>query len=212
MTTNTTRRACLKAAPAAAIAAVIPTSIAASAANPQWAQVRSTFLNVHQRVERAAEDHNRMELEQSAFDDSRPTREVTYTEEGWTIENEGMKIEAAPKEATFTLTVQSAGHAPQYLKETPEFAAFIAELDAWKANYREQAHLRGWDAIEAEWEAAVDAKVIAWREMVACPVNTISDLAEKARLARMDEWPDEDELNRLLDGIEGDIARIAGRA
>lgn len=212
MTTTTTRRACLKAAPAAAIAAAFPASIAARAANPQWQQVRSTFLNVHQRVQRAAEAHNRMELEQTAFDDSPPTREVTYTEEGWTIENEGMKIEAAPKEVTFTLTGQSADHAPRYLKETPEFAAFTAELDAWKASYREQAHLRGWQAIEAEWEAAVDAKVIAWREMVACPVNTISDLAEKARLARMDEWPDEDELNRLLDGLESDMARMGGQA
>lgn len=75
-----------------------------------------------------------------------------------------------------------------------------------------EAQLRGCDAIEAEWEAAVDAKVIAWREIVACPVNTIADMAEKVRLARSDEWPDEDELNRLLDGIQSDIARIAGRA
>lgn len=212
MTTTTTRRACLKAAPAAAFAAAIPTSIAASNMNPQWARARLNFLNVRKRVEDAAEAHTRMELEQSAFEKGAPTRVVTYTEKGWAVHNEGMKIEAAAKEVTHTLTGQTARHVTQYLKETPEFAAYAAELDAWKASYREQAKIRGWDAIEAEWETAVDAKVIAWRAMVACPVNTISDMAEKARLARMDEWPDEDELNRLLDGIEGDIARIAGRA
>lgn len=210
LTTN--RRTLLGALPATAVAVAIPTSIAAKAAKLQWTQARSRFLDAHQRVERAAEAHTRLEREQSAFAKDAPEREVTYTEKGWTIERNGMKVDMPAKDAQFVLTRGNVDHAPKYLKETPEYAAFVAEVGKWNASYRAQAQIRGWDGIEAEWDAAVDAKIDAWREMVACPVNNAKDMAEKVRLARSDEWPDEAELNRLLDALEGDMARIGRQA
>lgn len=208
---NTTRRALLGALPATAVAVAIPTTLAAKTTNRQWMQARAKFLDVHQRVERAAEAHTQMENEQVAFAKA-PTREVTYTEEGWSIQKEGMKIEAAAKDETFVLTRGNLRHATTSLKDTPEYAAFVEELAQWDANYRAQGRLRGWEAVEAEWEAAVDAKIMAWREMVDCPVNNARDMAEKVRLARMDEWPDENELNRLLDGLQADMNRVSASA
>jgi hypothetical protein len=93
------------------------------------------------------------------------------------------------------------------MKATPEYAAFIAAMDEWKAGREAYAEQRGWKAVQQEWEDALDAQTVAWSALIACPVQTTSQVAEKLTLARK-VFIGDDEASQLLDSVSTDLTLI----
>jgi hypothetical protein len=206
MKNTTTRRSLLKAAPATVLIAAIPAvgSAATPAENVDWKKAKAAFRAADERMEAAGLAHNAMEDEQGAYSKTAPERYLTYTEEGFLIAEDGVRVEAQPREARFVLTRLNIHHATNAMKNTPEFAAFAAELATWRAQYDARAQERGWDA-------SIDARCEALRALVACPVGSAQHVAEKLEIARLGYVSDE-EAELLLDGVSADLARLTGRA
>jgi hypothetical protein len=208
MTIQTNRRAILAGIPAAALVATIPGTLkAAPLDNAAWERVKADYTTACQRFTAAQDAYTRVDGEQIDFNATAPEREVTYTEEGWRVVSDEMHIEAKPGERQFVLTRHKLASASEGMKATPEYAAFIAELDEWKAGREAYAEQRGWQAAHQEWEDALEAQTAAWTALIACPVQTAAQIAEKVELARRVPI-EEDEAAKLLDAINADLTRI----
>ena len=206
MNTITTRRSFLKAAPAAAAVVAIPSAAAASitskALSPGWERVKADYAAACEQVETARKVHDRMEHEQIAFRKTMPTRGVVLTPNG-----AQMTDPAAEPSVKLTARNYDQDLFRGLLKNQPEYAAYCEEAKAWLAKEQAHAKARGWDAIEAEWLDAVDAQDDAWRALVAFPVHTAEEAAEKLAISR-ELATDDASADRLLDGITADLTRI----
>jgi hypothetical protein len=207
MTVETTRRAVLAGAPAIALAATIPGTLkAAPTDNAAWERVKADYTTACQRFTAAQDAYTRVDGEQIDFNATAPEREVAYTEKGWRVVSDDMHIEAKPREGRFVLTRNTLAIAPKDMKATPEYAAFAAELEAWQTSRESYAEARGWQAAHLEWEDALAAQTTAWGALIACPVQTAPQIAEKLTLAQRVPI-EEDEAAKLLDAINADLTR-----
>jgi hypothetical protein len=208
MTIQTTRRAVLAGAPAIALVATIPGTLKA-APNAAWDKVKADYAAACQRFKAAQDAYTRVDGEKIDFDNTAPERELTYTDEGFLIVKDGMRVEAQPSDSQFLLTHRNYASeaAAAVLKETPDYTAFAAEMDEWKAGREAYAEQRGWQAVQQEWENALDAQSAAWTALIACPVQTASQVAEKLTLARK-VGIEEYEAAELMDAVNADLIRI----
>jgi hypothetical protein len=210
MTIETTRRAVLAGAPAIALVATIPGTLkAAPADNATWERVKADYLAACLRFNVAQDAYTRADSEQIDFSETAPERELTYSDEGFRIVTDGMRVEAQPSDRQFLLTHRNYASeaAAAALKDAPEYAAFIAEMEAWEASREAQSEARGWDAAEQEWEDAHDAQTAAWAALISCPVETVEQVEEKLTLARK-VVIEEVEAGELMDAINADLTRI----
>lgn len=211
MTTfNTTRRAILAGVPAAALVATIPGTLkAAPADSAAWERAKADFANACQRFTAASDAYTRADGEQIDFIKTAPECEVIYNQKGWQVTTERAHFEMKGGLGPFRLTRHNYADSfiEEGLKATPEYAAFVAEMEEWHANREALAEARGWNAAEQEWEDALDMRTEAWNALIVCPVETAPQIAEKMALARSVE-PEPDEVAKLMDAINADLTRI----
>lgn len=171
-----------------------------------WAQAKADFCSAASRLEKAGNAHADMEQEQFAFRSSAPSRTVTYMSKGFNVRH----VSVTPHETTETLTPDNYGkpHTPEELAQLPEYIAFGEELAEWRAKRDQLGQDRGWDATEQEWQDAADAHLAALRQLIAFPVTSAGEIAEKIALSRADVRMDDDETNALLDAIASDLNRL----
>ena len=86
-------------------------------------------------------------------------------------------------------------------------------MAAWQVKRAAMARAGGWDAKEREWEASVDARTDALRQLIEYPLDTVAQISEKVGIA-VDggEHLDEDDLSLLVTAIAADLGRVSGRA
>jgi hypothetical protein len=210
MTIQTNRRAILAGIPAAAFVATIPGTLnAAPADNAVWERVKADFANACQRYSSAQDAYTRADGERIDYGKTAPEREVIYTREGWRAVTEEVHIEVKDSTAPFTLR-RSNYTDPlivKGLKGTPGYTAYAAEVEVWEAGREAHAEACGWIAVQQEWEDALAAQTEAWNTLIACPVETAPQVAEKLALARS-VYIEDDEAARLMDAINADLTRI----
>jgi hypothetical protein len=199
----------LAALPVAAVAITVPAL--GSSVNTEWETTKRSFAQADKRFDDAMIAYNRADSEQTNFERTAPQCEVTYTATGWRIANSGVLIEAEPRPAQYVLTQHQHTYAPDEVKGLPGYVAYKDELATWQERRNALAKEQGWEAAQQEWNAAYEVRLAAWRQLIAHPLNSASDLAEKMKLAQSITL-DEDEAITLLDAVAADLQRMSARS
>lgn len=171
-----------------------------------WDRIKADYHAACAAEAAASAAYGRADDDMFAFGRSAPTAEIEYLEDAYAVRH----ISIGEHLATFELTVANcrSDSVPEAIKQLEAYAAFIATADAWEETREKADSARGWSAAQQTWEEAFAKRRAAWVALIQCPAGTITEAAEKSRIARADSI-DAEELNALLDAISADLSRLA---
>lgn len=196
---HTTRRNLLIAAPAVATALAIPAVAMAQAGDIGWNAAKAAYRRAVQREDKAGIAHDELEKALCSRGPA-PTRRIRYQ----------VTVRGQSFDAVHTIHPNDCDKPDPDFANHPDFAAYRAEVEAYRkgeANLRAQHDA---DTIEREWADAVDARVEAWKTLASFPAPTLRLLAEKAELCGNDHTRECDGCQDLLiASLAADAKRLA---
>lgn len=204
-TITTTRRSLLAAAPAIAVAAVIPGKAVASDLSG-WHRVKADYEAAHAAECAAIDLQTKAEEALSQFWQTAPERTISYTVEAFSTAG-GISVPAMQHTVSLMHRDIAQPHLSASLRTSPEYLDYCRAVQAWKNDPAHIAAQEAFNASDAATTEAMHAKIEAWQAMVDFPLSDTTSIAEKVTLAipyvdGCGEWGE-----RLLVAVQADLAR-----
>lgn len=139
-----------------------------------------------------------------AFRKTAPTRQITYTVEGFT--NGPVTLDSY--ERTDTLDTHKAKRPSPDYADHPDFLTYVEEVALWEEG---GADLR--DALKATseaWDDVISLVCSTWRILATFPVGNFRELHEKLQMCSTGDDLSEEEAALLLRHVAQDVARLSG--